>query len=251
MKRLLLLRGEAILYSVAIPLPDTGILTVDGVVSTIFSGVISDTGGLTKDGSSTLTLSGTNTYSGVTIVADGTLEVQNSSGLGTDPNTGTTNNTTINMDGTLTINGVNIDTEEIVLNGGTLHVVGTTATAGGTIMLMADSEIFTQNTSSTTGALTLSGAIRGDHGFNNTGRGTLTLSGINDYSGDTIVTNGELIVANSSGLGRANGTTLVNSAVLTIMDGVDIGTEGIVLFGTVFRVGTLRGIGSAAAGGTG
>ena len=45
--------------------------------STSFSGVIQDSGGVTKSGTGTLTLSGANTYTGVTTVSGGALNAGN------------------------------------------------------------------------------------------------------------------------------------------------------------------------------
>ena len=52
-------------------------------LSTTFSGVMQESGGLTKAGTGTLTLNGANTYSGTTTVTAGTLRVNNSTGSGT------------------------------------------------------------------------------------------------------------------------------------------------------------------------
>jgi autotransporter-associated beta strand protein len=51
--------------------------------STTFSGVIQDTGGLTKTGAGTLTLTGRNTYTGTTTVTAGVLGISNKRGSGT------------------------------------------------------------------------------------------------------------------------------------------------------------------------
>jgi autotransporter-associated beta strand protein len=63
-----------------------------------FSGVIAgstSSSSLTKSGSGTLKLSGTNTYEGATTVEAGVLEVSNASALGTSTRGSTANGTTI------------------------------------------------------------------------------------------------------------------------------------------------------------
>jgi autotransporter-associated beta strand protein len=52
-------------------------------LSTTFSGVIQESGGLTKAGAGTLTLTGANTYTGATTITAGVLVVSNTSGSGT------------------------------------------------------------------------------------------------------------------------------------------------------------------------
>jgi fibronectin-binding autotransporter adhesin len=57
-------------------------LTVGNSSSTIFGGVLSGNGSLTKTGTGTLTLAGANNYSGTTTVSNGTLLVNGSLGTG-------------------------------------------------------------------------------------------------------------------------------------------------------------------------
>jgi autotransporter-associated beta strand protein len=52
-------------------------------LSTTFSRVIQESGGLTKAGTGTLTLTGANTYTGTTTVTAGTLRINNQTGSGT------------------------------------------------------------------------------------------------------------------------------------------------------------------------
>ncbi|MBA3831075.1 MAG: autotransporter-associated beta strand repeat-containing protein [Chthoniobacterales bacterium] len=52
-------------------------------LNTTFSGVIQDSGSLTKIGTGTLTLSGSNTYAGGTTISAGTLRANNTTGSGT------------------------------------------------------------------------------------------------------------------------------------------------------------------------
>lgn len=58
-------------------------LTVGSTTDTTFSGVLSGTGRLIKEGGATLTLSGANTYSGGTTISGGRLSVTNLNALGT------------------------------------------------------------------------------------------------------------------------------------------------------------------------
>ena len=151
-------------------------------------------GGVTKRGAGTLTLSAGNAYGGNTIVEAGTLALANPAAA---------------------VNST------VVLNGGPLSFSGiTNATLGG----LAGSQNFAlQNTGSTAVALavgnngantTYSGALSGSGSLNKIGGGTLMLGGANTYSGATSVNAGTLGVTGSTGsgaLGVANGATLTGS----------------------------------------
>ncbi|HSV63498.1 MAG TPA: autotransporter-associated beta strand repeat-containing protein, partial [Chthoniobacterales bacterium] len=85
--------------------------------TTTFAGVISGTGGLTKDGASTQIVSGANTYSGSTLVNGGTLTLAAGSGSAL----GSTTNVTVNSGGTVLLGGsdqIN-NTATMALAGGT------------------------------------------------------------------------------------------------------------------------------------
>ena len=60
-----------------------GTLTTIGNTSTTFSGIMSGSGGFIKSGTSTLTLSGENTYSGPTNITGGILEIATINGSAT------------------------------------------------------------------------------------------------------------------------------------------------------------------------
>jgi autotransporter-associated beta strand protein len=170
-------------------------------------GVISGDGTVQVMDGGTLRLSGANTYSNSTSVRDGgTLIVNNASALGT------TNGITYVQTGSkLNLNGFNIGTEKIDMQKAgaeLLNNAGTAATANGTISLSAAGQKIGGS-----GDLNLGGIISGTNGFEKTGAGTLTLSGLNTYSGNTTVSFGELILADNAGLTFVIGTDGVNNKI--------------------------------------
>jgi autotransporter-associated beta strand protein len=138
-------------------------LTTNSTTNSTFSGVISSSGALMKNGNSTLTLSGNNTYSGGTTINAGTLEIASTGLLGGGNYSGNIVNNgalliasnsnqilsgaisgigalTKNGTGTLTLSGNNNYSGGTTLNTGTLNINNATALgtatftiAGGTI----------------------------------------------------------------------------------------------------------------------
>ena len=104
--------------------------------STTFAGRISGTGGLIKDGASTLVLTGSNTYTGNTTVAGGTLQAASAGALA--------NSSVVNVSsGSLLVtagNSVN-NNAAINLGGGTLALSGTFNETVGILTLSANSVI--------------------------------------------------------------------------------------------------------------
>jgi len=172
-----------------------------------YSGAMAGSGALAKLGTGALTLSGSNTYTGGTTLTAGTLGVGNASALGS---------------GNLAVNGGTLD-----LKGNSITVATLSGSSGGII------------TSSTTGAVTLTGSSASDAtyggaiqngtgtvAFVKRGAGTLTLSGTSTYSGATTVSAGTLLVNGSltnSAVTVGNGGTLGGSgtlgALVTVLSG--------------------------------
>ncbi|MCX5679577.1 MAG: autotransporter-associated beta strand repeat-containing protein [Candidatus Omnitrophica bacterium] len=146
-----------------------------------YASIIGDTSadkklGLIKIGANTLTLSGTNTYTGVTTISSGILRVNTINNGGVDGNMGQATSAAANL----------------VLDGGTLQYAGVSdSTDRAFTITAAKTGIIDVSTAGST--LTIFGASAATTGgLTKTGLGTLLLSGANAYTGATTVNAGKL-----------------------------------------------------------
>jgi len=164
----------------------SGTMTVGNSLNaaSTYAGTIKDgTGGGTlavvKNGTNTLTISGSNSYTGPTAINGGIVKISAANNLG--DSTKATNTISFNNGGTLesTANSYDLGSNRaITLNG------------AGTIQ-------------SDAGTLTVSGAIGGPGSLTKTGTGTIILSGLNNYGGTTTITQGTLrLASNGAALGK-------------------------------------------------
>ncbi|EIZ85882.1 outer membrane autotransporter barrel domain protein [Methylobacterium sp. GXF4] len=130
--------------------------------STAFSGTITGSGGLAKAGTGTLTLSGSNSYSGGTALLGGTLAIAADASLGASAG------------------GLRFD-------GGTLVTTASLAMAR-PVTLAGDARLRPASGTS----LTLNGSVTGPGGLVQDGEGTTILAGRNTYAGATTVAGGTL-----------------------------------------------------------
>lgn len=158
--------------------------------------------GFTKTGAGTLILRGSNTYTGTTILQEGTLGLRNSNALSS---------------GALTINGgtlASIVSPRTISNnvtvGGDFTLGGSSAalTLNGTMDLGGAVRSITLDNSATIGGIISNG------GLTTLGNATLTLSAENTYTGDTTVTAGTLVIGASGSLANTTTTIGVNGALV-------------------------------------
>ena len=100
------------------------------------SGVISGGGNLTQFGAGLLTLSGNNTYVGLTTVTSGVLRIQQANGLG-----GTAQGTVVAKNGSLELAGTNVMASEFIDLYGTLSSYSGSNTISGIVNLQDGSKI--------------------------------------------------------------------------------------------------------------
>ena len=205
----------------------SGNITIAGGVS---DGTAPAGGRLTYNGSGTLTLMGAGSYTGLTTVTLGTLNIQNGSALGT-----TAGGTTVSNGGTLKVQGgITVGAEALSLTGagatgstGALQNVSGTNNYGGVVSLTAaatiSSDAGTLNLTDTSGivvggssqTVTLTGSGNGtvasaftsaNARLTKTGAGTWTLSGTNagSYGGTTTVGGGTLQFTKTGALYNGN-----------------------------------------------
>lgn len=170
---------------------------------------LSGTANLIKTGGGSLVLQSSNSYSGLTIVAAGYLDLDNSWALGS-----TSSGTIVSNQATLALeNNIGITNESLTLYGpyGDLSCVDATTNYWvGPITLNGNPYI---GVWATNGALNLNCQISGSGGFIESSRSKLTLSGstANTYAGTTRVLEGTLLLGKSSGIKAVPGPLVMDS----------------------------------------
>ncbi len=201
--------GEAITTDTANTLIRVGDGTVDGAnyTATIDS-VIRGTGGLNKGDLGTLILTGDNTYSGGTTITSGTLQVAGDTNLGA-ADTGITFN-----GGTLKYGEAFDTARQVTLESGG----GTFDTNGHDVSLLTE--------------------VEGNGQLTKTGKGSLTLTLDNTYTGGTTIEQGVLQLGNGGDIGSIQGD-VVDNGVLNVNRG-----DTLALTGNISGKGQLHQTGS-------
>ena len=189
---------------------------------------------MTKTGAGTWTLSGANTYSGLTTVSNGTLRLGNAAALGT-----TAGATAVDAGATLDLNGSAVGAEAVTLSGSLANNAVTGASLSGVVTLGADASV------GGSGSLTLSGKVTGGFRLTKVGAGTLTLSDASNDHSLTTVANGTLRVGADGVLG--SGAVTLSGGTLDV-DGRTLANDLVLSGGGITGVATLSGILSGTGG---
>ena len=167
-------------------------INVNASTATVSGNIVNGTGtgSLTKTGSGTLVLAGTNSYNGTTSVSSGTLQLGSAAAL---PATTT-----------LTVNAGAVD-----LNGYNPTIAALTGSAGTSVITNGGPAVLTISNAIST---TFSGSLAdgsGSLGLTKSGSGVLILAGSNGYSGPTAVSAGTLQI----GAGGTTGSVSMTSGI--------------------------------------
>ncbi|AZO53359.1 autotransporter outer membrane beta-barrel domain-containing protein [Mesorhizobium sp. M8A.F.Ca.ET.057.01.1.1] len=210
---------------------DNGTLAFNRSDAVTFAGVISGSGAVNQIGTGTTTLTADNTYTGVTTISAGTLQLGNGGTSGSIAGNVTNNGTLIvDRSNGVTLAGAISGSGSVVQQGaGSTTLAGTNSYGGGTTI--SAGTLIGQATSFGTGNILNDAAlvfdqpanaafasiIEGSGTLTKRGAGNLGLTGINTLNGATTIEAGKLSV---------NGS-LANSAV-TILGGGALGGNGTV-----------------------
>ncbi|MGD0381976.1 MAG: autotransporter-associated beta strand repeat-containing protein [Thermoguttaceae bacterium] len=194
--------------------------------STTFSGIISGSGGLIKNGGGVFTLKGANTYAGTTTISYGAIKIGADNVLPSGAGKG---NVAIASGATLDLGGFSQ-----IINGLTGAGTVDNTASGNSVLTVGANDA----------GSTFSGIVKNTSGVMSlikTGAGAIILSGANSYTGATSVAGGVLEAANASALGTtAAGTSVQSGASLRILQSLTIANESLSLSGTGAGSGALH-----------
>jgi fibronectin-binding autotransporter adhesin len=202
----------------------------------IFTNAIGGSGGITLSGTAIVQLAGTDTYTGPITINGGTLQVSPTGALSA---AAATNTLTMASGTTFDLNGSSVTIAS-------LSGAGVVDNKGATNAILT--------TGSANASPTFSGVIQnsgvGTLALTKNGTGLLTLSGINTYTGGTVINAGGILITNGSGFGT--GTIQANTATAPTVGAGSIQlSDGITLSNPIVTIGNgsneILGIASGTA----
>jgi autotransporter-associated beta strand protein len=145
---------------------------------------------LTKQGVGTMTLSGSNTYTGATLIEKGTLR------LGSSNRIADASTVTVTTGAVFDMNGHNENVAGLSGGGSVTQGAGRLEVSG-------------------SGTNTFSGSVSGSGGLTKSGTGTQGFSGINTFTGGINITGGTLLLGVDNTLAAANSLEIANATFNT------------------------------------
>jgi autotransporter-associated beta strand protein len=256
-------------------------LTIGGNTSSaapteVLTGALSGSGGLTKTGNGTVSLSGDGTgYSGSTDIQGGVLNLIGTTALGNSTSTVTVaSGATLQLQsqaqakntqgpdqgqqmafasleiagsgvvvGSASVGAINNNTTYANTVGGDVSLTGDALVHSSSGLLTLTGNIslhsHTLTTSSNSVPITLAGLVSGAGGIttNATGSGGLVLSGNNSYSGGTTVADNTYVTAASNNALGSGNVTVVSGGSLQFQGGINMATGNITVGGVGYNAG--------------
>ena len=178
--------------------------------STTYNGVISGTNGALTLTAGTQTLSGANTYTGLTTINGGTLALTGSGSIANSSGVDVAN-----AAGIFDISGTTTGASIMTLAGVT-----------GSSVVLGDKTLTLSNASTT-----YNGVISGTNGALTLTAGTQTLAGANTYTGLTTINGGTLALTGSGSIANSSGVDVANAAGIFDISGTTTGASIMTLAG--------------------
>jgi autotransporter-associated beta strand protein len=262
--------SSQVIVTTPLALAGSGTVSVDGAAGlATLQGAISGPGALTKQGSGTLVLSGSNVYGGATTISAGTLQIASQGSLPAASDVTDNGSLVFNTASTIAVpNNIGGSGSLTAQGGGIVQLSGTNSYGGATIISFGTLQINTATslppaspiTDNGTlafnipGSFLFSGNVSGSGGLTQLSSGVLSLNGVNTYLGTTTISSGTLQINAATSLPSTssivdNGNLNFNHSGTLTLGGVVSGTGGVNLISGATLV--LANTSNSYSGGTG